>query len=266
MDLRERAMRGMDLSGLLIIDSHTHLGVHTKEHPSAGSMIQLMDQLGIRKCLSSSWLALFSDCSLGNEMVHQAMREFPGRIAGLCVINPNIPEEIVPEMEKRMAQGFVGAKIEPFLSKCNADDRNYHLLYEYANRHGLIVKVHTYKDGNPGNYPNHPELLDDIAAKYRNVRFILAHAGGAPAGFEESIRLARKHENIFLEVGSTLAFTAFWLKFILDGVGSDDKICYGSDSVIYDPRPALGEVLYAKIPDASKEKILGLNMERLLKG
>jgi len=265
MELREKAIRGLDLSGLLIIDSHTHLGVHTPGNPSARNMIHLMDEVGIRKCVNSSWVALFSDCAIGNGMVHQAMQEVPDRIIGLCVINPHYPDEIVPEMEKRMTQGFVGAKIEPFLSKYSADGRNYHLLYEYANQHSLIVKVHTYKDGNPGNYVNHPELLDDIAAKYRNVRFILAHAGGAPAGFEESIRLARKHENIYLEVGSTLLFTSFWLKKILDGVGSDDRICYGSDSVIYDPRPALGEVLYAKIPDASKEKILGLNMDKLLK-
>ena len=174
-------MQGLDLSGLLIIDAHTHLGADAPGRPAARCMIDLMDELGIRQCLNSSLVALYSDCRAGNDMVHDAMRAFPGRIAGLCVINPHYPEEIVPEIEKRVAQGFVGVKIEPFLDKVHAADESYHLAYECAHRHHLIVKAHTYNDGHPENTVNHPALFDAIAEKYQHARFIIAHAGGAPA-------------------------------------------------------------------------------------
>jgi uncharacterized protein len=119
---------------------------------------------------------------------------------------------------------------------------------------GWIVREHI----------NDPLLFDELARRYPKATFILGHAGGAPRGFEHSIRVAQNHSNVYLEVCSTLGFTSFWLKKIVDAVG-DERVFYGSDMPLYDPRAALGIVLFAKIPDKTKERVLGRNIEALLK-
>lgn len=267
MDIRQRAALGEDLSGLGIMDAHAHLGplagIPRFGDPSTQGLVRVMDRAGIGKCLCSALLAVGPDFEAGNDMVEQAMRESPDRILGLCVIDPNHPEAIVPELEKRMARGFVGVKIHPYNHRWYADSDRYRILYEHANARGLIVKSHTYSDGSFGNAVCNPLLFDELAGRYPKVTFILGHAGGAPRGHEESIAVARKRDNVYLELCSTLAFTSYWLKRIIAGIG-DERVFYGSDMPVYDPRAALGIVLFADIPDASKERILGLNLKRLL--
>jgi uncharacterized protein len=266
MDLRNRVARGEDLSGLCLIDAHGHMGSHRNSpqfgEPGAAGLVAFMDQIGMEKCLCSALLAVCNDFSIGNDEIHEAMQAFPGRFMGLCVVDPNYPEDIESELALRMAQGFSGVKIHPFNHHCYVTDPSYHILYKYAHKHGLVIKSHTYCDGSYSNVVNEPALFDELAHTYKNATFIIGHAGGAPWGFQQTIEVARKHDNVYVELASTLGFTSHWLKKIVDGIG-DEKILFGSDMPLYDPRAAIGVVLYAKIPDRSKERILGLNAKRI---
>jgi predicted TIM-barrel fold metal-dependent hydrolase len=240
-----------------------HRGTPLFGDPSAKGLVALMDEVGIKQCLCSAMVAVGPDFQFGNEMIHRAMVDYPGRFFGMCVVDPNYPDEIVPELEKRLRQGFAGVKIHPYCHHRTADDERYHIMYRYAHEHRLIVKSHTYCDGSYGNLVNDPDLFDELARQYPRATFILGHSGGAPRGHDKSIRAAKRRKNIYLEMCSTLAFTAHWLKKSVDAVG-DERVFYGSDMPDYDPRAALGIVLFARIPDKSKERILGLNVKRLL--
>jgi uncharacterized protein len=268
MDIKEKASRGMDLKGLLIIDAHTHMEVPRTApsvgDPSAKGLVKLMDRLGISAGLNSAMMAVGPDFSIGNDTVYRAMTDYPGRFYGMCVVNPNYPEEIAPELDKRFAQGFTGVKIHPYGHNYFANGENYHILYDYLNRRGGIMISHTYMNEDIGNRICSPELFFEVAKKYRNMTLIMGHTGGAPWGHLECIKLANKYDNVYLELCSTEAFSSYWLKRVVDGVG-DERVLFGSDMPFHDPRTALGEVLFSKLPDSSKEKILGLNAERLLK-
>ena len=50
---------------------------------------------------------------------------------------------------------------------------------------------------------------------------------------------------------------------MVDSVG-DDRILYGSDIPLMDPRFHMGRIITANIPLESKKKILGLNAIKLL--
>ena len=223
-----------------------------------------MDKLGIDKCLNSDIVAVGPDFRRGNDRMYRAMQDYPGRILGMCCVNPHYPDEIVPELEKRFAQGFTGVKIHPHSNSYFANGDNYHILYEYLNKHNGIVISHTYKNEDISNQVCYPSLFIEIAKKYKHMNIILGHSGGAPWGYEESIKMARKFDNVYLEFCSTEEFSSYWLEKIVDKAG-DDKTFFGTDMPFHDPRGALGEVLYARIPDKSKEKILGLNVDRLIK-
>jgi predicted TIM-barrel fold metal-dependent hydrolase len=43
-----------------------------------------------------------------------------------------------------------------------------------------------------------------------------------------------------------------------------DRVLFGSDTPLLEPAAQLGRIAYAKIPEADKVKILGLNTKRLL--
>ena len=44
-----------------------------------------------------------------------------------------------------------------------------------------------------------------------------------------------------------------------------DRILFGSDMPFVNANAQIGKILYAKIPDEDKRKILGLNMAELIK-
>jgi predicted TIM-barrel fold metal-dependent hydrolase len=44
-----------------------------------------------------------------------------------------------------------------------------------------------------------------------------------------------------------------------------DRVLFGSDTPLMDPRGQLGKIITADISDKAKEQILGLNAQRLLR-
>jgi len=244
-----------------------HMYEHREKPEFGGSgakgAAELMDKNGVSKCLNSHITALKGDFSKGNDLMHRAMKKYPGKILGLCVIDPNFPGRIFPELDKRMAQGFAGVKTHPYIHGYFANGKNYHMLYEYAHKHRIFILSHTYLNEDPGNRFCDPRLFGELARNYKNARFILGHAGGAPQGHAECVKLANKYDNIYLEMCSTRAFDPRWLEKFVDKTG-DDKIFFGSDAPFNSFEAALGKVLSARISDKSREKILYLNISRFL--
>ena len=91
---------------------------------------------------------------------------------------------------------------------------------------------------------------------------VLAHAGNFASGRRSSVDAARKAPNLYIEICSS------WREFgsieeLVEGAG-EDRVLYGSDLPLMDPRIQAGRVLTADIGDAAKRKVLGENAARLL--
>jgi predicted TIM-barrel fold metal-dependent hydrolase len=105
--------------------------------------------------------------------------------------------------------------------------------------------------------------INDVAPKYPNISFIIAHCGASFADARKGIELALKNPNVYLEITLT-AVTYRVIEFMVRHVGAD-RVLFGTDQPMRDPIPQFGWMAYAHCPFADKKKMFGMNMQRILK-
>ena len=248
---------GKPFENVFIFDVHAHINqtsdfqmLDTEPAQVAGTM----DRLGISGGCVSSILSIHADCALGNRYVLEATKQFPGRLYGYVTVSPHHNDVDLDPFFRE--PGIKGLKVHAAFHRASISDPRYTPFFEYANRHSLPVLFHTW------------EIVDiihvaNIAAKYRNAKFIIGH--GAMRIWEvkrEVIDAVQKHENIFADTTISVAYDGA-VEFAAKKLGAD-RLCYGSDLPFYDCRHVVGKVATSKLSDEAKEKILGENARRIL--
>ncbi len=260
-DIREIAALARALEGELVIDAHTHMGPYFNFHipdNDAGSMIEVMDRLGVNMACTSPHVGITPDFRMGNDMATQAVQDHPGRFFGYITVNGNYPDDIPEEIERCYNMGMRGFKIHPSLHGYPANGENLRPMWEFADEKGLPVLSHTWA----GDRTCSPGILGKLAEEYPNVQVILGHSGGTLAGYDEAVEAAKKQENVFLETCGSSVVYGMIERFVRE-VGAD-RILFGSDMPFVNANAQIGKILYAKIPDQDKRKILGLNMAGII--
>jgi predicted TIM-barrel fold metal-dependent hydrolase len=203
----------------------------------------------------------------------------PDEFLGYWVINPNQPEIIERDLHAfdKLA-GFVGLKLWPDYHLVPVVSSKYAAALEYADRHGLLVLVHTF-----GESPfDAPEMLAVVGERYPRARFLMGHSGYGE--WERSAAIARDLDNVYLDLTSVFQALDFaqmpggslmpraaalsphvngLLEYMVATAGSH-KIVFGSDLPWYSQYYHAGAVLFARISDEARHDILHRNAERLL--
>lgn len=260
-DIKGMAALARALEGELVIDSHTHMGPYFNFHipnNDAGGMMEVMDRLGIKMAWTSPHVGITPDFRMGNDMAAQAMQDYPGRFCGYITINGNYPDDLSQEIERCYKMGMRGFKIHPSLHSYPANGENLRPMWEYANEKGLPVLSHTWA----GDGTCSPGILGKLAEEYPNVPVILGHSGGTLTGYDEAVAAAKGRENVFLETCGSGVVYGMVEKFVRE-VGAD-RILFGSDMPFVNANAQIGKILYAKISDHHKRRILGLNMAGIM--
>ncbi|MEM2934303.1 MAG: amidohydrolase family protein [Methanocellales archaeon] len=218
--------------------------------------------------------------SISEEVVKEFVDKYPERFTGFGSINPNKGEEYVRRKIDRIREyNFKGLKFLPTIQFFNPEDEKMNLIYELAQEHELIISMHTGCDPGPWELPYlsryaNPRYLDRVAEKYPDLKIIAAHMGSYSRlypgiWFKEMMDVAKKHENIYVDISAT--FNEFNLSLAIEEIG-EERILYGSDY------PAIGGYCdretgmvncvnwFAQLDLAVevKKKIFGENAKRLL--
>lgn len=261
--LWDRLRRGEPLQGELVIDCHAHMGpwfnFHIADDPWAVGLVGATGTCGVDRIIVSPHAGIGPDAPYANTLVADAVRRFPNRISGYCTVNPNYPaEESIGELESHVAHGnLIAIKIHPSLHLYRADGPGYRPMWEWAQLHRTPVLVHTWE----GDARCEPALLARLGKQYPDVPILLGHSGGGAAGRMQALDAAAEAPNLFLDLtGSGLPRGL--LEVMVERAGAD-RILFGTDVPFVDIRPQLGYVLFARIPDDAKRKILGLNSKRV---
>ncbi|MGQ9609326.1 MAG: amidohydrolase family protein [bacterium] len=260
-DIKSKAMLAHTLEGETIIDAHCHMGPYFNFHipdNDVKGMIEVMDRLGVKIACISPHIGITPDFKKGNDIALRAMHDYPGRFFGYITLNGNYPEDIKDEIDRCYHEGMRGFKIHPSLHGYPASGDNLRYMWEFANEKRLPVLSHTWA----GDWTCSPSVLGKLAEQYPNVPVILGHSGGTLAGYDEAIAVAKKQKNIFLETCCSTVIYGMIERFVRE-VGAD-RILFGSDMPFVNANAQIGKILYAKISDEDKRKILGLNMEKIL--
>jgi predicted TIM-barrel fold metal-dependent hydrolase len=272
------------------IDAHIHLD---GENRFEERMLAVADHFKVQKlCLSAlgaRWPRTPSheQCAEANRCTKEIMRRYPDRILGFCYVNPvHTQSAICPEghpprrMEDRNPQSAIENTSGPVEEMeycvnelgmsgiklwvaCHADEPCLFPVIEKAIELRVPVLQHTwYKRGGTQNERGEStcEHFVALAARYPRAKLIAAHVGG---DWERGIKVIKPYPNVIADVCGSDNYAGY-VEMAVRELGAD-RVVFGTDMPGRSMASQIGKVLGADISDADKEKILGLNMERLLR-
>ena len=169
-----------------------------------------------------------------------------------------LPETLGPELERAIDElSFKAIKIYSPYTPYPLDHPAWDPVYGFADERGLAVIAHT-----GGEATSSPAQLGRAASRFPNANFVAGHSGNAAPFRGQAIAAARACANFYLETCSTFR-TPGVIEEIVSAAGAD-RVLFGSDMPLMDPRPQLGKIITADIDAEAKRLALGANARRLL--
>ncbi len=232
-----------------VIDGHAFLGSSRYMSQSPDELIAEMDRLGV----SASVVVapppgpFYAEA---NEFVGDAALRFPGRLIPLFRANPHLEGEAERLRAALEEDGFRGVQLDPTNDGYEVGSSIMEPIAEVAGEKGAPVYIHS---GDSIFCP--PEAVADFADRFEDVNFVTNSSRRAP-------RAARDCRNLYLMTCPfpTLAF----LRGHAEGFDLDRPI-FASDSPIGNLELELKRVELACLDQKIGEKILGVNLRRIMK-
>lgn len=244
-----------------VIDMHMHIlhegmngagGAYRMDKGGPRGTYELLARLGCRGGGFMSWNGVVSGDSLGgNECTAEALDAAPKGYWGLANFDPvHYSQEelarLIPQVyeDKR----FIGMK--PYhLYGVEYHDSSYDVWWRYGNAHKLYALIHRTRQ----------DFLEveTLAEKYPDVRWVVAHCGGNFKWADMAIETIRKFSNVYAEITLTPVWQGI-VEYLVRGAGAD-RVLYGSDLPMRDPRQQLGWVVFSRLSVEEKREVLGEN-------
>ncbi|MEX2573188.1 MAG: amidohydrolase family protein [Balneolaceae bacterium] len=250
-----------------LLDMHMHIldeGLHgaggagyRMEDGGPEGVFNLVNRLDYQGGGIMSWNGVVSsDAPAGNRTVASALDAAPRGYWGLASFDPtHYSQEELRSMIPRVYEDrrFIGMK--PYhMYGVEYHDPSYDIWWEYGNEHQLYALIHHSRS-------DFIEV-ETLAGRYPNVRWVIAHAGGDFNWADHAIRIMQQHSNVYAEVTLTPVNLGI-IEYLVEGAG-EDRIMYGSDLPMRDPRQQLGWVVFSRLPVDVKRKMLAENAMRVI--
>lgn len=250
-----------------IVDMHMHIldtgvfgvGRHYRmQNGDPKGVFEAVRHIGYQGGGIMSWNGIQSYVSeAGNKTTRNALDLSPGGFWGLATFDPSHYTQSEIEQQIREVytdRRFIGMKPYPFFG-IEYHDKRYDPWWEYGNRNRFYALIHHSRSD--------LQEVDSLARRYPDVRWVVAHTGSSYKVADLAIEMMKKYPNVFAEITFT-AVTGGIIEYMAKEVGAE-RIVYGSDLPMRDPRQQLGWVVFSDLPKAAKEKILAYNAVEIIK-
>ncbi len=240
-------------------------------------LLHLMDECGIEKAVAfAPFFPQWGDHE--SDPIHWLAKEVhahPDRLAGYAAINPERADAI-DLLRTAKDLGLQGVKMHPAFDKWNLKSEQAYRFYEKAEELSMPLDFHTgVHHYRISQY--HPLLFDDIACDFPKLKLVFEHVGGYHF-FQDMLAVFANHTgsgNLYAGIASVLSpqKQKYWylgpekIKDLLWQVG-EDWLIYGLDfpyNNAEDVKNDLKQIHSLDISDSCREKLLGKNLECLLK-
>jgi hypothetical protein len=278
----------------VIIDFHTHLfpesvcsgrDCYLDSEPAFGllyrspqarlvnaqELLAAMDDNGVDKSvvLGFPWQdpALFK---MHNDFIMEAVRRHPDRLIGLGCFDPG-SSEAAHEAERCLDGGLTGIGELAFYRSGIEETSLDRLapIMDICRERGRPVLIHTNEPvghAYPGKTPNTLAQIYRLISRFSENIIILAHWGGGLFFFNLLKKEVKDRlRNVYFDTAaSPFLYDPEIYRIAIQSVGVE-KILFGSDYPLIEPRRYLKELDILQLPPDLRERICGLNAAELLK-
>jgi hypothetical protein len=267
-----RATPRYDLPSRQVEQYDAVLGLTSKmEGGTLSALLAELDTCGIDRAVMHAETEGGEDADDLNERLRAVLDEHPDRFVGVGTVSigERTPTGLSGQVSRAADLGLLGISIQPAFAGLDIDDRSLYPMYSRCEELGLVVAVHTgitYSRAHPIRHER-PELLDQVACDFPDLRLIASHAGWPWA--TEFAAVARRHPPVLLEFGGLAP------KYVArPGTGWDamfgmmpsvlrDQVLYGSDWPVIAPLRSLAEWRDSGLPEPALRALLHDNAARL---
>ncbi len=211
----------------------------------------------------------FKHYTMKNDELARIASKSRDRLVPFAGVDPNAGTEAVKELKRAVKKlGFRGLKIHSSANSVYPNDaRKMFPLYELCQEAGAPILFHTGTTG-LGDCDikySKPEYLDEVCARFPDLKVVMAHFGWPWS--EVAIALALRHPNVFLDVsGWKPRYIPQSVLPYLNGI-LQDRFLFGTDYPMMRQAEWLDDfkaALEPKLKPGVAEKLLKGNARRLL--
>lgn len=169
-------------------------------------------------------------------------------------IHPAYVKESCDEIERMHKKGLrlIGELVPYMHSWGEFEEKNWMEIMDTAEQYRMVCSYHT-----PFDYD-----MRRMLKAHPNLIFVAAHPGDRVRVFEHE-EMLKQHKNLYLDLSGTGMFRFGMLKYLAEKVGSE-RILFGTDYPICNPRMYVQAVYGEEISEKDREAILYQNTRRLL--
>jgi uncharacterized protein len=202
-----------------------------------------------------------------------------GRLLKTATVDPTQGEaEVQATLESwKRVRDLVAIKLYPGYRSFYPHDPRLDPVYEFAHTAGIPVMVHQGDTLDPNAHVKYarPLEMDEVAVRFRDVRFILCHLGNP--WVEELAEVVYKNVNVYTDTSGLLANPSVpyfpemmrraqrRLTNAIAAMGDARRVLYGSDWPLESIETAVGLITGLDLPAEDKERILGENARALFR-
>ena len=237
---------------------------------TAEELIASMDRDGVEisVILNYGW-STQALCVEVNNYIMEAMSNYPKRLIGFCSVVPSDGEPALRELERCIRNGIRGiGELRPDVHfKNESQIKIVKPLMDMIIENDIIMLVHT-SDPIGHQYPGKgkatPEILYSLITSFPALKLVCAHWGGGLPFYTLMPEVKTTLQNAYFDTAiSPFLYTSKVYAQVIQLVGAD-RILFGTDYPMLRPRRFFKEIGSLNLLPEIKEKILGVNAQRLL--
>ena len=247
------------------IDAHAH------PETDLGRQIDSANRLGIGKLQISkpSDKADFKpeEVRANNDIVLNAMKQYPDKYIGFFTLNPVYRKESIEEIKRCVDLGMAGYK---GYTQVKVNDPLYFPIIEKLTDLKMLVFMHTFcqlgmagyrMKYDIGRFPDTtlPEDMVEAARRYPEAMFHFAHIAGG-GDWEYECKMIKECPNIYVDTGGSNNEENI-IDFAIKQLG-EDRIFFGTDDCYHH---GVGKILASEATDSQKQKIFFDNYNNVLR-
>lgn len=208
-------------------------------------------------------------CSLHNQYLLESASRYPDRLVAFVSLQFSDPDWSGKELDQRMEEGAKGVGETAFYSHemTLRDIESMKPILTWMEEQGIPLLLHvneTIGHPYPGKGVTPLERFHKLILLFPKLHFLLAHWGGGLPFYELMPEVAKEMGNVYYDTAASPFLYSKRIYAIACQIVGPEKILFGTDFPLLSPQRYFKELEESGLSKEDRERILGLNVSRLL--